>query len=277
MTVPNTTTQDEELRTAFHRIRREAEVLAGKTRDLSQRATTYHHLYQDSGGNHVFPLIAAHGALWARGYFQFGVSLGKVLSMQFFMDRAKQQEQLKSLNAFAEAFREINRIVCVDTYTTYHLTKLYGEDRRLLEFLSEDLLTAYARIHHARRAGVRLSDSELRSIFRAFFDNEQEQIVAPRIAAAMERFQWPLLKTIAIRPVIRFAYFPNARWFWFRNFTNQQERTDRGLQAFDLAAQVGWEQVAEKLRAYNTLPESFFVDSTVHFQEMRVSLLRGIA
>ena len=54
-----------ELGICYMRIKREAEILAGDTMDFSRRAAVYHHLYQSSGGNHMFPLIAAHGALWA--------------------------------------------------------------------------------------------------------------------------------------------------------------------------------------------------------------------
>ena len=49
--------------------RREAELMAGSRSDLAQRATVYHHLFRHSRGNHVFPLLAAHGALWGKGYF----------------------------------------------------------------------------------------------------------------------------------------------------------------------------------------------------------------
>ena len=52
----------------YDSLRSEAERLAGGLNDLAQRATVYHHLYEHSGGNHIFPLIAAHGAMWARGY-----------------------------------------------------------------------------------------------------------------------------------------------------------------------------------------------------------------
>lgn len=69
-----------ELREAHQKLLDEGTRLAGSLTALSQRATTYHHLFRDSGGNHIFPLIAAHGALWARGYFAFGMKLGRWLS-----------------------------------------------------------------------------------------------------------------------------------------------------------------------------------------------------
>ena len=67
----------------FAALTREAERLAGGLRDLAQRATVYHHLFRASGGNHIFPLIAAHGALWAGGYFRFGQRLATALAWQY--------------------------------------------------------------------------------------------------------------------------------------------------------------------------------------------------
>ena len=130
-----------EIQTAHAELTREAKILAGDLRDLPQRATTYHHLYRDSGGNHIFPLIAAHGALWAKGYFQFGMKLGRVLSLQYGVRSEKRRQQLEALEQFANAFREINQLVCVDTYRNYHLTKRFGEDSRLLEVMSPELLS----------------------------------------------------------------------------------------------------------------------------------------
>lgn len=64
----------------FCAFQAEAKVLAGGLTDLAQRAMVYHHLYRVSNGNHVFPLIAAHGALWAGGYFRYGLRLGRIIS-----------------------------------------------------------------------------------------------------------------------------------------------------------------------------------------------------
>ena len=62
----------DELRLEYDRLIAEGVRLAGRLADVPQRAAAYHHVFFDSGRNHVFPLIAAHGALWARGYFAFG-------------------------------------------------------------------------------------------------------------------------------------------------------------------------------------------------------------
>ena len=63
------------LRAEFLRPRDEGTRLAGRLTDVPHRPAVYHQIYVDSGRNHVFRLIAAHGALWSRGYFTFGLGL----------------------------------------------------------------------------------------------------------------------------------------------------------------------------------------------------------
>src|SRR5262245_6659400 len=116
-----------ELQRAYDSLVEEATRLAGGLTDLAQRATVYHHLFEHSGGSHIFPLIAAHGALWARGYFSFGMKLARVLSWQFPLSADTRRRKLHSVNAFADVFRDINRRVCVDTYASYHFTARFGD------------------------------------------------------------------------------------------------------------------------------------------------------
>src|ERR1700720_4382664 len=111
---------------AYKAIESEATRLAGGLTDLAQRATVYHHIYEHSGGNHAFPLIAAHGALWARGYFRFGMRLGWLWSLVDLASPLRRRQRLAKLAAFADAFRDINRRVCIETYTSYHFTARFG-------------------------------------------------------------------------------------------------------------------------------------------------------
>ena len=107
------------LRRAYQEREREGTALAGSILDLNQRASVYYHLYLDSNRNHVFPLIAAHGALWAGGYFKFGTQLGALLSLPSLLIPKRRPKQLQQLQEFANAFREVNRRVCVDTYASF--------------------------------------------------------------------------------------------------------------------------------------------------------------
>lgn len=262
-----------QLRRAYDALHAEAVSLAGTTRQLAQRAATYHHIYEDSGRNHVFPLIAAHGALWARGYFAFGMKLGWGLSWQYAFQPAIRREKRAALESFAEAFREVNRSVCVQIYTNYYFTKSYGEHPAAAEFVPPHLLQALQCVHAANRSGEPLDDTAKRSIFETHFLDEQETVVGPQINKAVEEFDWPLMKSLALMPAVRFAYLPPGRWLQFWKFDRKEERIDRGLRAFDYAAMVGWKQTEASLDRYATLPESFFADSAGHFARLKHDVL----
>ncbi|QDU73601.1 hypothetical protein Pan97_05770 [Bremerella volcania] len=255
---------------AFHA---EAVRLAGTTRQLSQRAATYHHVYEDSGRNHIFPLIAAHGALWARGYFAFGMRLGGMLSLQYCLTPSRRKQKLDALEAFAEAFREVNRLVCVQIYTTYHFTKLHGDHPDAEKLVAPHLLASLNRVHEANRNGEQLSDQAKRNIFETHFLDEQDTVVGPRIEKAVDQFDWPLMKSLALMPAVRFAYFPPGYWLQFWKFDRKGERIDRGLKAFDIAAGMGWKHTEATLDRYAILPEEFFADSIGHFSHLKNEIL----
>jgi hypothetical protein len=263
----------EQLHREYDVLTQQATQLAGGLTDLAQRAAVYHHLFEDSGGNHIFPLIAAHGALWARGYFAFGMKLGAALSWQFPFSTKRRRQCLNDLLAFADAFREINRRVCVDTYASYHFTAQFGEHPNAAHFVKPRLLSVLNQLHAAKRDGRELADSAKRSIFEAHFLNEQEHVVGPRVAQAVRDFRWPLVKSLALRPLVRFAYFPRTEFFWFRHFDRTEERIERGLRAFDIAAAAGWSRVESTLQHYEILPAAFFAGSARHFASLRESIL----
>ena len=260
-------------RQIYQHLFEEGTRLAGGLRDLPQRAMTYHHLFRHSRYSHAFPAMAAHGALWARGYFKVGMFLGRVLSLQYFMNAKKRAEQMCALAQFADAFREINRRVCVDTYANYHFTAQWGRHPLAVEIVSPDLLDALNSLHAARRAGRQLSLDERRYVFQSHFLNEQRYVVSPAIAKAVDDLHWPALKFIALKPWIRFSYFPVRRFLWFRDFSNQEERIANGLQAFDWAAKVGWQAVEQTLNHYALLPREFFAEPVTFFAELRNTIL----
>lgn len=62
----------ETLRSRYDAIKAEATLLAGDLLDIPRRVVILSNVYLDSGGNHAFSQVAAHGALWAFGYFEVG-------------------------------------------------------------------------------------------------------------------------------------------------------------------------------------------------------------
>ncbi len=256
----------------YHQLRREAELLAGGINSLSQRAVVYHHLFEHSAGNHVFPLIAAHGAMWAKGYFQLGTRLGSLLSLRHAASPVTQAAKLAQLNSYADAFRDINRRVCIETYTAYHFTAQCGHHAAAAELIPPALLEELNRCHAARRRGRALSVEQKRKLFGAFFLWEQKTIVGPAVTAATLAFDWPLMRSLALRPLIRFAYFPKLSVLAFKDFSCTAERIDKGFRAFDLAAGVGWDHVEKSARRYRVLPDTSFTGSAAHFATLRQTL-----
>jgi hypothetical protein len=264
---------DATLRNAYDDLKSEATTLAGGLTDLAQRATVYHHLYKASGGNHVFPLIAAHGALWAGGYFRFALKLGKSLSWQFALNPALRRRRLEQLDQFANAFRNVNRQVCVDTYTNFHLSARFGEHPEIGNYIPANLLAAYRLLHEALKEDRSLTDVERKTVFEAHFLHEQQTIVGETVQNAVADFDWAVARFLALRPPVRFAYFPNGKRLWFRNFADQSERITNGFAAFDVGASVGWQRVEQALADYQTLPTAFFAGPVEYFSSLRQQLL----
>jgi hypothetical protein len=269
----------EELRSEFQRLRAEGERLAGGLRDLSQRATVYHHLFQASGGRHIFPLIAAHGALWARGYFDFGRRLGeRIASCQYLFRPELRRKRLAELAGFADAFRQINRRVCVDTYVNFHFTSRWGETPAARELIAAPLLGALNAMHASIREERPVSDAERRDLFRVHFLDEQERVVGPSLQAAVDAFSWRLMRWLALKPTVKFSYLPSSQALRFWNFSSRDERIANGLKAFDTGAALGWSAVAAALDDYQLLPKEFFDDNLGYFAQMRDQVLAaGVA
>jgi len=154
-----------------------------------------------------------------------GLKLGEMLSLQFVLSPKRRREQLAALREFAEVFRNINRCVCIDIYTNYHFTARYGEHAGVAELIDVELLDALRMVHFAREEGRKLTDTEKRDVFQAHFLHEQTHVVGPRIEAAIVEFPWPLVRAIAMRPLVKFAFCPHR--FWFRNFASREDRIER--------------------------------------------------
>ena len=76
------------LQTRYFELKQEAARKARKAGgllEIPRRVAILCDMFQDSGGNHVFPLIAAHGALWAFSDFEMGGSLGRLIATRFFL------------------------------------------------------------------------------------------------------------------------------------------------------------------------------------------------
>ena len=246
------------LQTAYTAAKTEATQLAGDLLDIPRRAILLDAMFRHSGGNHVFPQIAAHGALWAYNFFEVGGRLGRLISYRYFYNSQERAYRLSLLDRFAEGFRLVNRQVFIDTWTNYHFVAEYGGEPGADQIIQPTLLNALNMVHEARVSGAKLSAAQQQAVFEQSFHWEQELTVAPGVQLAISQFECPIMIALCTKPIVRFAYFPRLQFLWFRNFANKQERIDKGMQAAEYAFRAGWDQVQASLKSYQILPGDFW-------------------
>jgi hypothetical protein len=245
---------------AYAAIKERATQLAGQPGDIPRRVALHHGIYLDSGGNHAFPQIALHGALWACRFFETTGSLGKIIQHRYFYDREEREYRMGLLSQFSEGFKAVNRAVFIDTYTNYYFTREHGREPGAERVIHPDLLSALNTMHRARAEGRQLAPGERRSLYQQALLWEQEVTVAPGVKSEVEKFDCPILRSLCLKPLVRFAYFPRTRYFPFRNFSDKDERIRNAMRSYDIAERCGWARVVETMRSYGVLPEEFFRD-----------------
>jgi hypothetical protein len=244
----------DDLQTAYSALRTQATARAGRPSDLERRARLYRQLYRHSGGNHGFPLLAAHGSLWARGYFKLAEQAARVLSLGHLGAPELRQRRLSDVATLIAALSDINRRVFLEIDAHYAFTAAFGEDAGAELIIDLDLLDSMNRCHAARRLGRTLTAAERRSIFDSFIQWEQTHVVSAAVDAAVSAFDWPLVRALALRPRVAFSFMSFFQQLQFKNFASRDERIVRGLQAFDVAERVGWDIAEAGLEYYGNEP-----------------------
>ncbi len=229
-------------------IRAEATRLAGEPGDIRQRVLVHHEIYRDSSGNHAFPLVALHGALWGAAFFETTGRLGDALRLRYFYDSRERAFRMSMLNGFAEGFKTVNRQVFIDTYTNYYYTQRYGTDPAAAGALHPDLFAALNAMHAATRERNELSRAQKRELFSLALLHEQEVTVAPGVQEEVAKFDCPILRFLCLKPIVHFLYFPKTTYLLFGNFSDKTERIDKAMRSFDLAADAGWQRVEVAMR-----------------------------
>lgn len=239
-----------ELVSGYERIKAKAIDIAGASGDIPRRVTALHSIYLSSHGNHAFPQVALHGALWASGFLEVTGTLGKLISYRYAYSGKERALRLGMLNAFSEGFKDANRSVFIDTYTNYHFSKEFGKHRDAHTIMMPELLEALNETHAASASGQTLSERAKRRVFEASLLWEQEKTVAPRVEEEVRKFTCPVLTSLVLRPIVRFRYFPRVRYLLFRDFSNEQERIDKAMLSYDLAVRAGWPRVITSMQEY---------------------------
>jgi hypothetical protein len=247
-----------ELTQEYGAIRQQAIRLAGRPEDIAHRAAVHHGIFLDSRGNHTFPQIALHGALWASGFFETGGRVGTLIGYRYFYSEPERRLRMAMLERFAAGFKRVNRAVFIDTYTNYHFSRRFGRERDAGRFVQPELLDALNGVHAATAAGTRLGAAAKRSLYERALLWEQEVTVAPGVAEEIATFTCPILAAICLKPIVRFAYFPRGAYLFFKDFADRHERIEKAMRSYDLAERAGWGRVVATMRAYGVLPPAFF-------------------
>jgi hypothetical protein len=260
-----------QLAAAYEEIRRDAVRLAGGPGDMAQRVALLHSIFEDSGGNHAFPEVALHGALWAYGFYERRGAVSRMITYRYFYDREERARRAYMLFAFSQGFKEANRSVFVDTYTNYYFTKRHGQSPGAEAIVPAQLLEELNRVHQAARAGRRLTQAERCRVFETALLFEQEMTVGPKVKAEVAKFDCPVLTAIVLKPIVRFSYFPRRSVMLFRDFSNTEERIEKAVRSLELAEQAGWPRVSSSIRYHGVLPEQFFADSIRYADALRAA------
>ncbi len=253
-------------------IRDQAERLAGGPGDIPQRVALLHAIFVDSGGNHAFPEVALHGALWAYGFYERRGAVSRSIAYRYFYDADERARRSYMLFRFSQGFKEANRSVFVDTYSNYVFSKRHGEAPGADEVLAPALLEALNRVHRARRAGTQLREQDRAEIFKTALLYEQEQTVGPKVREEVARFDCPILSAIVLRPIVRFSYFPRTTYLAFRNFGDTDERIAKAVRSLQLAERAGWPRVSRLIGRAGVLPPQFVRDPLAYSGELGAQL-----
>jgi hypothetical protein len=260
-----------DLARAHAEIRAEATRLAGGPGDMPQRVALLHAIFADSGGNHAFPEVALHGALWAYGFYERRGTISRMIAYRYFYDAEERAHRSYMLFEFSQGFKEANRSVFIDTYTNYFFTKRHGESEGADELVPPKLLEALNRAHHAARAGRKLPRAERARVFETALLYEQETTVGPKVKEEVSKFDCPVLTRIVLKPIVRFAYFPRTTLMRFHDFSDKQERIEKAVRAAALAEDAGWPNVGKAIRYSGVLPGRFFDDPLSYADSLRAA------
>lgn len=240
--------------TTYAALQKEGYLLAGDLGDVNRRAWVYREMYLDSGKRSVFPLIAAHGALWAAGYFRQGRLGGLLLSLRYLLTPDLRRAKLVALERFADCFRDINRRVCAESYAVYHYTKRYGGDDFIRGVIGDGFADCLCACHASNHENTPFGRPMREKLFLHFFHWEQEHIVGPAVTDAFDAFDWDIVKQLARRTKLAFSYFGKGFGVKFVNFASVEERIMRGLQVYRRAEDVGLDEVEKALGHYKRVP-----------------------
>lgn len=224
----------ESLEAKYAEIRDNAMELAGAVGDVPRRASLLRGIYLETGGRHRFPLLGAHGVLWGHSKFQ--------MAEKFIWNT--------NANTFMEGLRDVGRNIFIDVYTHYKFSKDFGTHPSASKFVRVELLSVLNKMHESVRHSKPCPPEVLRELFRQSLLWEQEMTVTAGVFEEFEKIGNTTFRSIAKKPMVKFAFFPTRKYLFFRDFTDKEERIEKALQSYDIAEQVGWLYVQARLEHF---------------------------
>lgn len=220
-------------------IRRQAEVAAGPLASLRMRARGYLDIYEASNGTCRFGLVAAHGALWASWYLMCAKLAAVVFAGLDPTSSLSPLARYRQFAAYITALKTINKLVMVETYVLVHTIRDLGPEFAVAKGIPEDLAMDYARA----MTGKVQNNDVLRDLYHRHFLWEQKRVVSTKLDDAFAAFTWPFMKGLCERPWVWFSYFHAGKPLKFKSFTDETERVEKGLIAYDRAVSFGVERL----------------------------------
>ena len=224
----------------YQDIRDSAERAAGPTSSLRFRARGYLDLYFQSNGACRFALIAAHGALWASWYLVCAKLAAMVFAVTDPTVRMSPVKRYRQFAAYVTVLKTINKLVMVETYVLVHTIQQLGVEFAIAKGIPEDVARDYDRAMSATDPDPTL----LRDLYHRHFLWEQERVVSTKLDEGFAAFSWPFMRNLCQRPWVWFGYFRPGKSMNFKSFTDQEERVEKGLIAYDRAANAGVDRLA---------------------------------
>jgi hypothetical protein len=100
---------------------------------------------------------------------------------------------------------------------------------------------------------------------------EQERTVGPAVREEVSKFDCPVLTSLVLRPIVRFAYFPRTTMMIFRDFGETDERIEKAIRSYELAERAGWSGVTDAIRYQGVLPDRCLDDPLAYADELRAA------
>ncbi len=97
----------------------------------------------------------------------------------------------------------------------------------------------------AAMAAETLNEKSARDLYHRHFQWEQERVVSTKLDDGFAVFTWPLMRNMCQRPWVWLSYFRAGQSLNFKNFTDQAERVEKGLIAYDRAISFGVGKLAK--------------------------------